>query len=52
MILPNNAPRPVAPPTTPPPLGIRVIGFFLLGGTMWIAGLLALFRSIFALTTP
>lgn len=26
-----------------------MLGFFLLGGTMWIAGLLALFRAIFAL---
>lgn len=45
---PCNAPY-VAPPTTPPPLGTRMLGFFLLGGTMWIAGLLALFRAIFAL---
>lgn len=26
-----------------------MLGFFLLGGTMWIAGLLALFRAIFAM---
>lgn len=39
---------PMASPTAPPPLGARLVGFFLLGGTMWIAGLLALFRSIMA----
>jgi hypothetical protein len=44
----RNAPY-RAPPTTPPPFGTRMLGFFLLGGTMWIAGLLALFRAIFAL---
>ncbi len=53
---PRNAPvpnlRPVAPPTTPPPVGTRLIGFFLLAGTMWIAGLLALFRSLFAVAGP
>jgi hypothetical protein len=42
----------MAAPTAPPPVGTRLLGFFLLGGTMWIAGLLALFRSIFALTAP
>ena len=42
---------PMAPPTAPPPFGTRLIGFFLLGGTMWIAGLLALIRSIMA-TVP
>ena len=45
---PRNVPF-TAPPTTPPPLGARMVGFFLLGGTMWIAGLLALFRAVFAL---
>ena len=44
----RNAPF-VAPPTAPPPFGTRMLGFFLLGGTMWIAGLLALFRAIFAM---
>ncbi len=39
---------PAAPPSTPPPVGTRMIGFFLLGGTMWIAGLYALFRAIMA----
>jgi hypothetical protein len=29
-----------------------MLGFFLLGGTMWVAGLLALFRAIFALVKP
>ncbi len=43
---PANAP--VAPPSTPPPVGTRLIGFFLLGGTMWIAGLLALFGAVMA----
>lgn len=47
---PRNA-LPSAPPTAPPPLGARMIGFFLLGGTMWIAGLLALFRA-FASFSP
>ncbi|MBP0462967.1 hypothetical protein J5Y09_03510 [Roseomonas sp. PWR1] len=47
---PANAPG--APSSTPPPLGTRVIGFFLLGGTMWIAGLLALFGAVMAVTTP
>lgn len=45
----RNAPVPSAPPTAPPPLGTRVIGFFLLGGTMWVAGLLALFRAVMSL---
>ncbi|MBR0659267.1 hypothetical protein [Neoroseomonas oryzicola] len=45
---PSNAPIPVAPPTAPPPVGTRLIGFFLLAGTMWIAGLLALFRAVMA----
>jgi hypothetical protein len=45
---PSNAPIPAAPPTAPPPVGTRVIGFFLLAGTMWIAGLLALFRAVMA----
>ncbi|MBR0678983.1 hypothetical protein GXW74_00650 [Roseomonas eburnea] len=45
---PSNAPH-VAPPTAPPPLGTRMLGFFLLAGTMWVAGLLALFRAVFAL---
>ena len=44
----RNAPF-VAPPSAPPPLGARMIGFFLLGGTMWIAGLLALMRAILAI---
>lgn len=44
----RNAPY-AAPPTAPPPLGSRMLGFFLLGGTMWVAGLLALFRAIVAL---
>jgi hypothetical protein len=44
----RNAPVPMAPPTAPPPVGTRLIGFFLLAGTMWIAGLLALFRALFA----
>jgi hypothetical protein len=44
----RNVPT-IAPPTAPPPLGSRMLGFFLLGGTMWIAGILALFRAIFAL---
>jgi hypothetical protein len=44
----RNATPPMAPPTTPPPLGARMLGFFLLGGTMWIAGLLALFRAVMA----
>lgn len=44
----RNAPF-VAPPTAPPPLGTRMLGFFLLGGTMWIAGLLALMRAILAM---
>jgi hypothetical protein len=39
---------PAAPPSTPPPVGTRMIGFFLLGGTMWIAGLFALFRAVMA----
>lgn len=39
---------PLVPSTAPPPFGTRLIGFFLLGGTMWIAGLLALMRSIMA----
>ena len=39
----------MAPPTTPPPLGTRLIGFFLLAGTMWVAGLLALFRAVMAM---
>jgi hypothetical protein len=43
---PANAPS--APPSTPPPVGTRLIGFFLLGGTMWIAGLLALFGAVMA----
>jgi hypothetical protein len=38
----------MAPPTAPPPFGTRLIGFFLLAGTMWIAGLLALFRAVMA----
>ncbi|CAH0186093.1 hypothetical protein [Roseomonas sp. CECT 9278] len=42
----RNAPLP--PTTAPPPFGTRLLGFFLLGGTMWIAGLLALFGSIMA----
>lgn len=45
---PRNVPF-AAPPTTPPPIGARMLGFFLLGGTMWIAGLLALMRAVFAL---
>lgn len=45
---PGNAPY-AAPPSTPPPLGTRMLGFVLLGGTMWVAGLLALFRAILAL---
>jgi hypothetical protein len=45
---PRNAPAPMAPPTTPPPLGARMLGFFLLAGTMWIAGLLALLRAVMA----
>jgi len=49
-MIPGNAPS--APPTAPPPFGTRLLGFFLLGGTMWLAGILALVRSIFALTTP
>ncbi len=49
---PRNAPLPVAPPTTPPPLGTRMLGFFLLGGTMWIAGLLALIRAIMSFGPP
>ncbi len=48
----QRQPPPIAPPTAPPPVGTRLLGFFLLGGTMWIAGVLALFRSVFALTTP
>jgi hypothetical protein len=44
----TNRNAPMAPPTTPPPLGARLIGFFLLGGTMWIAGLMALVRSVMA----
>ena len=44
----RNAPVPMAPPTAPPPFGTRLIGFFLLGGTMWIAGLLALFGAVMA----
>lgn len=36
------------PPTTPPPFGTRLIGFFLLAVTMWVAGLLALFRAMMA----
>ena len=48
MSTPGNAPF-AAPPTAPPPFGTRMIGFFLLGGTMWVAGLLALFRALFAL---
>ena len=47
---PRNAPPPVAPPTTPPPIGTRMLGFFLLGGTMWLAGALALVRSVMALS--
>ena len=39
----------MAPPTTPPPVGTRLIGFFLLAGTMWVAGLLALFRAVMAM---
>jgi hypothetical protein len=49
---PRNAPVPSAPPTAPPPLGTRMIGFFLLGGTMWIAGLLALFRAVMSFAPP
>lgn len=46
----RNAPRnaPTAPPSAPPPVGTRMIGFFLLGGTMWVAGLFALLRAIVA----
>ena len=44
----RNARPPMAPPTTPPPFGSRLIGFFLLGGIMWLAGLLALFRAVMA----
>ncbi|HYF07352.1 MAG TPA: hypothetical protein VD970_06995 [Acetobacteraceae bacterium] len=51
-----NTPRNAAPaqPPAPVPTGMplpvrRVIGATLLGGTMWIAGLLALWRAVVGL---
>jgi len=48
---PRNAPPP-APPRGASPLPARILGFLLLGGTMWLAGLLALWRSVMAVLLP
>ncbi|MBR0671856.1 hypothetical protein [Neoroseomonas soli] len=44
---PRNAPLPARTPALPL-LVTRGLGFFLLAGTMWIAGMLALIRSAMA----
>lgn len=51
METPRNAPLPATPPAASP-LPARILGFLLLGGTMWLAGLLALWRSLMAVLLP
>lgn len=48
---PRNAPLPAPRPAAPPVLVTRGLGFFLLAGTMWLAGLLALVRSFMAVVS-
>lgn len=49
---PRNAPLPGRPPNAPSVYVTRALGFLVLGGTMWLAGLLALMRSIMSLVGP
>ena len=43
----RNAPPPAAPPPGALPIPARrALGSILLGGTMWLAGLLALWRAV------